>query len=89
MKAVLSTAQHLKRKFPSEKEEILILRSICDVNLPKFLTEDIQLFMGIVADLFPGIKVPSPEYQTMNNSISHVLVEMNLQNVINFRKKVL
>ena len=34
------------------------MRALRDMNMPKFVKQDVPLFQGLLNDLFPGRKVP-------------------------------
>lgn len=79
VKSVLLAAGALKRAYPKFDEAQLVLRAIIDVNLPKFLYQDIPLFEGIYSDLFPGIEVPKFDRDELIRCLIDELTRKNLQ----------
>lgn len=87
MKTVISAAGNLKRENPTMNEELICLRAIRDVNVPKFLQEDLKLFAGIVSDLFPTIKEEETDYGILDQAIRKACEKSNLKDVEGFLVK--
>ena len=79
VKTVLIAAGNLKFKYTTQNESVLVLRAIVDVNLPKFLAQDVPLFKGIYSDLFPGIDLPQPDRDELIEYLQINLTKRNLQ----------
>lgn len=53
LKPLLVYAGNFKRQYPNLNEEQIIIRSMEMLNIPKFIEKDVDLFNGILRDLFP------------------------------------
>ena len=49
------------------------MRALRDMNLPKFVFEDVPLFLGLISDLFPGLDCPRVRYPSFNDAVEQVL----------------
>ncbi|XP_024523426.1 dynein heavy chain 1, axonemal [Selaginella moellendorffii] len=89
VKSVIVAAGNLKRAYPDEDEDVLLLCGLRDVNVPKFLSQDLPLFAGIITDLFPGVEPPEISYVDLLDALARASVELNIQPVPAFTNKVI
>ena len=56
-------------------QDMVLMRALRDMNLPKFVFEDVPLFLGLIGDLFPGLDCPRVRYPKFNDAVEAALVE--------------
>lgn len=78
LKAILNACGNLRRQL-DWPEKFIGLRALNDVNIPKFTSNDIPLFLGITSDLFPGVTLPTPDYEKLMEAMDIVCKEQNIQ----------
>ena len=58
---------------PPLPQDVVLMRALRDMNLPKFVFEDVPLFLGLISDLFPGLDCPRVRYPNFNDAVEAVL----------------
>jgi dynein heavy chain len=89
VKSVLVMAGALKRSSPDLAEDIVLIRSLRDSNLPKFLQQDVGLFTGILDDLFPGVDVIEEDYGLFVKTMKEIMKERDLEVVDAFVARII
>ncbi|RNF10287.1 1-beta dynein [Trypanosoma rangeli] len=79
IKAVLVQAGNLKREdFPGTESQ-LCLKAMRDMNLPKFVKEDVPLFVSMLSDLFPGVHPEDSGLDDLRDAVEKELEDEGLE----------
>jgi len=89
IKAVLVVAGSVKRVDPEMSEEVILLRAVRDMSLPKLVGPDVPLFNALCGDLFPGAEVPAVDYGDLLAAIKENLTANGLQHNEQVIRKVI
>ncbi|VDO04672.1 unnamed protein product [Rodentolepis nana] len=93
LKSVLTMAGGIRQADPDNREDKLLMRALKNTNLPRFVHEDVPLFLGLVQDLFPGVELDlhssDPDLVRAATEVlrfqRYSIVETQLQKVIHLR----
>lgn len=69
-------------------EEQVLMRALRDFNIPKIVTDDMSIFMGLISDLFPSLEIPRKKDIDFEKQIRIAALNIKLQPEENFILKV-
>jgi dynein heavy chain len=78
IKSVLVVAGGFKRAEPELDEGSILMRALRDFNIPKIVSDDLVVFMGLLSDLFPGLDPPRKRDLEFEQVIVETALEQNL-----------
>ena len=88
--SVLRTAGATKRKELEADESLLLMRTLRDMNLSKFVAQDVPLFLSLLSDLFPSITIPQGGgYEQVQENLTAVIQKHRLIDHASWRLKVI
>ena len=75
----MRAAGPVKREERESDEEMLLMRTLRDQNLSKFVVDDVRLFMQLVRDIFPRIQDPPKKtYPDLAEALKTSVKDANL-----------
>lgn len=89
IKSVLGCAGNIKRADAELPEPNIVMKAINDMNLPKWVAQDVPLYTALLGDVFPGLELPNPSYGALEAAIKKCLTDKGLQLHENCMKKVI
>jgi len=89
VKSILRSSGRIKREQKSLDEFTVVIKALRDMNLPKFLAEDVVLFDALFMDLFPDMDEPEVDTDQLQIAIEDCMQKRNLQLNENIIVKVL
>lgn len=87
VKSIIEAAGRRKAESPDEEEAYLAWRSISESSVPKFVDEDVPLFLAILSDLFPGSGQRSPDHSVLHEALRGACAERRLEAAPEFESK--
>jgi dynein heavy chain len=78
IKSVLRSLGRVKRENRDLKEVSVAIKSLRDMNLPKFISEDVTLFDNLFMDLFPDCEEPENDNDELQLAIEEALISKKL-----------
>jgi dynein heavy chain len=85
---VLVVAGTFKRAEPTQSEQALLMRALRDFNIPKIVADDLDIFFGLLGDLFPGVDVPRKRDVRFEAIVNDAAKDLGLHNDPEFILKV-
>lgn len=79
VKSVLNASGRIKRQYLELDETAVMIKAIRDMNLPRFIAEDVVLFDNLFMDLFPECEEPPVNTDVLQLGIEDTLNANKLQ----------
>ncbi|XP_026319440.1 dynein heavy chain 8, axonemal-like [Hyposmocoma kahamanoa] len=87
--SVLRTMGAQKRNNPDSTEENIMMRVLKEMNVSKLVDEDEPLFLSLIEDLFPGMKLTQTQQREMQRAITLITERTGLVNHPEWNLKII